>query len=123
MLIGTTAATEPVSALMQRLQELGWNDGDNLVIDYREGAGDFERMRVYAADLVRLRPDVILAQSNPVLAAVRSASRSVPTVFVQVADPVGSGFIESLAHPGTDITGFTNFEPRLPANGLKQSRK
>jgi putative ABC transport system substrate-binding protein len=114
MLLGTTArGPEPISAFVQRLRELGWVDGDNIQIEYRAVAGDIDRFRAAAIELVDQALDVILVQSNPGLAALRQVTSTVPTVFVQVADPVGSGFVESLAHPGGNITGFANFEASM----------
>jgi ABC-type uncharacterized transport system substrate-binding protein len=98
-------------AFRQRLAELGWNDGHNVRLDYRFAGTDIERLRVHAAELVALAPDVMFAHSNPGLAALRQENRTIPTVFVQVADPVGSGLVQSLARPGGNATGFTNFEP------------
>jgi putative tryptophan/tyrosine transport system substrate-binding protein len=114
VLLGTTASgPEPVPAFVQGLRELGWTDGRNVRFEYRAVAGDIDRFRTHAAELVSQAPDVILVQSNPGLAALQQATRSIPIVFVQVADPVGSGFIASLARPGGNITGFTNFEPSM----------
>jgi putative tryptophan/tyrosine transport system substrate-binding protein len=101
------------AAFLQRLQELGWTDGRNIRIDYRHSDGETDRMRAHAKELLALAPDLILAQTNGVLAALRQATSSVPIVFVQVSDPVGSGFVESLARPGGNLTGFTNFEPDM----------
>src|SRR5262249_260982 len=80
----------------EALQELGWTDGRNLRLDYRWGAGDAELFRKYAEELVALAPDVILATGNPVVEALQRVTRTVPIVFVTVADPVGAGFVESL---------------------------
>src|SRR5262249_28809986 len=106
-------------ALHQGLQMLGWTVGRNIQIDYSFGSGDVERMRVYAKEAVASGPDLILAQTNPVLEAVRNATRSLPIVFLQVSDPVGGGFVESLAHPGGNITGFTNFESEIGGKWLQ----
>lgn len=120
ILSGTAASDpEPISLFVRRLQELGWTDGKNLRIDYRWAAGDVNRLLPYAAELVGMAPDIIFVQSNPGLAAVRQATRIVPTVFVQVADPVGSGFVESLARPGGNITGFANFEASMGGKWLE----
>ena len=109
------AADDPESlarltAFLQRLQELGWTDGGNIRIDYRWAAGDAERSRRYSAELVALAPDVILAAGSVGLEALQQATRTVPIVFVHVADPVGGGFVNSLARPGGNATGFSQFE-------------
>ena len=107
-----------IAALRRRLQELGWTEGRNVRIEYRFAGGNIERMRVYAAELVDLAPDVILVHSNPFLAALRQTNRVIPTVFAQVADPVGSGFVESMARPGGNITGFSNYESEIGGKWL-----
>jgi putative ABC transport system substrate-binding protein len=101
------------------MQELGWTVGHNLRIDYRGGAGDADRIRGYAAELVALAPDVILAATSPAVAAFQQATRTVPIVFVSVADPVGAGFVESLARPGGNTTGFTVFEFGITSEWLE----
>ena len=93
-----------------RLRELGWTDGGNVRIDYRWAAGVVDRFRTAAAELVVLKPDVILADATPSVAALQRETRTIPIVFVGVNDPIGSGFVQSLARPGGDITGFTNYE-------------
>jgi ABC-type uncharacterized transport system substrate-binding protein len=93
-------------ALAQGLQESGWTVGRNLRIDTRWGAGDAERYRRYSAELVALAPDVILVNGPSALAQLQQTTRSVPTVFVNVTDPVGAGFVESLSRPGGNATGF-----------------
>ena len=108
-----------IAAFLQRLQELGWSDGRNVKIETRWGASDAERYRSYAAELVRLAPDVILATASPTVAALQQATRSVPIVFVQVIDPVGAGFVASLARPGGNVTGFTAFEYGMSAKWLE----
>ena len=110
-----TAADDPegqsrVAAFLQGLQELGWTDGRNVRIDTRWVAGDAARGRSYAAELVALAPDVILASASPAVLALQETTRTVPIVFAQVIDPVGAGFVESLARPGGNTTGFTQFE-------------
>src|SRR5262244_2468066 len=87
-------------AFAQALAQLGWTDGRNIRIDLRWGAGDPERIRRYAAELVALAPDVILASGSGTTGPLLQATRAVPVVFVQVADPVGAGFVDSLARPG-----------------------
>jgi putative tryptophan/tyrosine transport system substrate-binding protein len=99
-----------IAAFTQGLQELRWTIGRNVRIDYRWAAGDAERGRKYAAELVALAPDVILAAGGAVVAPLLQASRTVPIVFVQTPDPVGAGFVASLARPGGNATGFTIFE-------------
>ena len=97
-------------AFMQGLQQLGWTDGRNLRIDIRWGAGDAERIRRNAAELVALAPDVILAVASATTGPLLRATRAVPIVFVQVAEPVGAGFVDSLAQPGGNATGFMLYE-------------
>jgi putative ABC transport system substrate-binding protein len=108
-----------IGAFLQSLQELGWTDGRNVRIDYRWGAGDPERNTKYAAELIALAPDVILATGLPPVEPLMRASRTVPIVFVQVPDPVGAGVVESLARPGGNATGFTNLEYGQSAKWLE----
>jgi putative tryptophan/tyrosine transport system substrate-binding protein len=112
-------STLRVSAFAQAMQELGWTVGRNLRIEYRWGQSDLERLRKYAAELVALTPDVIVSNATPSTTALQQATRSVPVVFVNQTDPVGAGFIESLARPGGNMTGFTNFEFGLGAKWLE----
>src|SRR5262245_1469089 len=97
----------------QALNALNWTDGNNLRIDYRWAGGDFERIRKLVAEIIALEPDVILTSGNVVLVLMMQATRTIPIVFVQVIDPVGSGFVKSLARPGGNVTGFTPFEYSL----------
>ena len=99
-----------LAAFLLGLQEAGWTVGRNVRIDLRWGAGDADRFRKQAAELVALAPDVILASSLPVVGPLLQATRAVPIVFVQVADPVGAGFVDSLARPGGNATGFIALE-------------
>jgi putative tryptophan/tyrosine transport system substrate-binding protein len=99
-----------LAAFRKGLQELGWIDGRNVRIDYRWGPGDADRMRTYAAELVALAPDVILATGSPTVEPLLQATRTVPIVFVALVDPVGAGYVATLARPGGNITGFINFE-------------
>jgi putative tryptophan/tyrosine transport system substrate-binding protein len=108
-----------IAAFQQSLQQLGWTDGGNVRIEIRWGAGDVERIRRHATELVALTPDVILATGAPVTAALQQATGSTPIVFVQVIDPVGAGFVESLARPGGNTTGFTVFEYGMSAKWLE----
>jgi putative tryptophan/tyrosine transport system substrate-binding protein len=102
-------ARERMEAFLQSLQQFGWSDGRNVKIDYRWRANDAERVR-YAAELVALAPDVILTADSQCVAALHQTTRTVPIVFANVIDPVGAGYVESLARPGGNITGFTVFE-------------
>jgi putative ABC transport system substrate-binding protein len=99
-----------VAAFVQGLQQLGWTDGRNVRIDVRSGAGDAERLGRYAAELVALAPDVILAAGGTTVGPLLQATRTVPIVFTLTPDPVGAGFVDSLSRPGRNATGFTNFE-------------
>jgi putative ABC transport system substrate-binding protein len=99
-----------VTAFVQGLQQLGWTDGRNVRIDIRWGTDDAERIRTFAAELVALAPDVILAAGAVTLGPLQQASRTVPIVFAGVTDPVGAGFVASLARPAGNATGFMNFE-------------
>jgi hypothetical protein len=106
-------------ALLQGLRQLGWTEGHNFQVTTRWAAGDDERLRKYAAELVELTPDVIVATGSPAVAPLLQATRTVPIVFVNVADPVGAGFVDSLAHPGRNATGFTMFEYSTSAKLLE----
>ena len=107
-----------VDAMRQRLKELGWSDGRNVRIDLRAGGG-VERWQTDASELVATAPDVIVVVGNPGVAALRRETRTVPIVFVQVGDPVGSGFVASLARPGSNVTGFMHFEPAMGGKWLE----
>ena len=108
-----------LEVFVQGLQELGWTDGRNIRIDYRWSAGDAERTRKYAAELVSLAPDVILAGNTSTVGPLQQATHTIPIVFAGVVDPVGAGFIESLARPGGHTTGFTQFEYGLSGKWLE----
>jgi putative ABC transport system substrate-binding protein len=118
------AADDPESqarlaAFAQSLQQSGWTIGQNLRIDYRWGAGNADNMRKYAAELVALAPDVILAHSSAAVGPLLQESRTVPVVFTLVADPVGAGFVASLVRPGGNVTGVTNFEYAMSGKWLE----
>jgi putative ABC transport system substrate-binding protein len=107
------------AAFEQALKALGWTNGSNLRVDYRWAGNDAERVRKLAAELVALAPDVILTSGNIALAPMMQATRIIPIVFTQAVDPVGSGFVKSLARPGGNITGFTQFEYSLAAKWVE----
>jgi putative ABC transport system substrate-binding protein len=98
------------AALRDGLEKLGWIDGRNIRIDYRWGIGDPARARVAVKELLALSPDLIMPATTQMLVAAKEAAGSVPIVFVNISDPIGTGFVASLARPGGNVTGFTNFE-------------
>ena len=106
-----------LAAFMQTLQKLGWRDGQNVRIDYRYALGKVDNARRYAAELIELAPDVVLAEGNP--RPLLEATRTVPIVFVLTTDPVGAGLVESLARPGGNATGFTQGEYALSGKWLE----
>jgi putative ABC transport system substrate-binding protein len=106
-------AQSMAAALHQGLRELGWAAGRNLQIDHRWGAGSRERLADFAKELVALKPDVIVAHTTPAVLALRKETDAIPIVFVQVSDPIGTGFISNMARPGGNVTGFTNFEATM----------
>jgi len=107
-----------VKAFLQGFKELGWIVGRNVSIEFRFGAGDADRMKAYAKELVGLTPAVILAESSPATAALRQATRTTPIVFVNVFAPVGQRFVSNLARPGGNITGFSSIEPEMGGKWL-----
>src|SRR6266446_9826596 len=109
LVAGDPEAQSRLVAFENGLRELGWIKGRNLLIEYR-WAGDGNVLRDHAAELLAMAPDLILANSTPVTAALREQSGTVPIVFTQVTDPVGQGLVPNLAHPGGNLTGFTSFE-------------
>ena len=102
-----------VAAFTGALRELGWSNGRNIGIEYRWGAGDAEQIRKFARELVDMRLDLIVGHTTPVVAALKAQTQTIPIVFTQVSDPVGSGFIDGFAKPGGNITGFTNLESSM----------
>jgi putative tryptophan/tyrosine transport system substrate-binding protein len=108
-----------IAAFHQGLQELGWSIGRNVRIDTRWGEDDAERERKYATELVALAPDIILASGTLSVAALQQVSRALPIVFAAVTDPVGAGFVNSLARPGGNATGFMIYEYSLSAKWLE----
>src|SRR5262252_8162991 len=118
------AAADPegqaqVAAFRQALQQLGWNEGRNVGIDTRWGENDVERDRRYAAELLALAPDVILATGTLSVAALRRVTRTLPIVFADISDPVGAGLVDTLARPGGNVTGFMIFEYSLSGKWLE----
>ena len=107
-----------IAVFLDTFRKLGWTDGRNVRIDLRRGAGDADRSKAFAAELVRSAPDVIVAVNNPTLAELQQLTRTIPIVFAQVSDPVGSGFVAGIARPGGNITGFQNFEATMGGKWL-----
>ena len=112
-------AEASLAAFRHGLQKFGWVEGRNLRIDYRWAVGDRDRMRTYAAELVGLAPAVIIAEGTPVVAALQHETGTVPIVFTAANDPVGFGFVASLARPGGNITGFVGAEPTMGGKWLE----
>ncbi len=124
VLSGGSAADDPdgqaqIAAFLQGLQQLGWSDGRNVRIDTRWAAGDANLIRNYAAELIALAPDVILAAGSATLGPLLQVTRTVPIVFTTILDPVGAGFVDSLARPGGNATGFIAFEYGLSGKWLE----
>ncbi|HEY7246928.1 MAG TPA: ABC transporter substrate-binding protein [Xanthobacteraceae bacterium] len=113
------AMRERLAAFLPALQRLGWIEGRNIQIEYRWAKGDPEALRRYAAELAALAPDVIVATGGATMTYMLQATRTVPIVFVIVPDPVGSGFVDSLSHPGGNATGFMQFEYSLSGKWLE----
>src|SRR5882724_11099895 len=107
------------TAFQQALQRLGWTNGGNVRIDYRWGGGNADDMQKYAAELVALAPDVIMAAGGTSIGPLFHATKTVPIVFANVPDPVGSGFVETLSRPGRNTTGFMQFEYNLSGKWLE----
>ena len=127
-MLSPATETDPIdgrhlAAFRQALQKLGWIDGRTVLIDTRWTAGDPDRARKYAAELVALKPDVILAAGGSVVGLLLQGTRSVPVVFTITPDPVGAGFVESLARPGGNATGFTLFEYGIGGKWLELLRE
>ena len=112
-------AQAQVTAFREGLQQLGWTAGRNVQFEYRWTAGEVGRIRTFAKELVELQPDVILARTTPVTAALLQETRTIPIAFVVVSDPIGEGFVASLARPGGNVTGFTNVEASLGGKWLE----
>jgi putative ABC transport system substrate-binding protein len=110
-----------VAAFRKGLQDLGWIEGRNVKFDTRWTGGDPARMRRLAAEIVSLAPEVIMNGGLPTLVAMQQETRTIPIVFAQVLDPVGAGFVESLARPGGNVTGFVSFEYTMAGIGWRRS--
>ena len=108
-----------ISAFTRGLAEFGWTDGRNVGMDVRFAAGDLDRMQIFAKELVGFKPDVILTQTTPATRAVQRETQTIPIVFVNVADPVGSSFVASLPHPGGNLTGFAQWEPTISSKWVE----
>ena len=108
-----------IAAFVQGLQQLGWTVGKNVRVDYRLAGIDADTLRKHATELVALAPDVILAQSSPSIAVLLQTTRTVPIVFTLITDPVGAGYVDSLAHPGGNATGFTVFDYSIGGKWLE----
>jgi putative ABC transport system substrate-binding protein len=108
-----------LSGFTHQLAELGWIEGRNLRMDFRWAAGNVDRMRLFAKELVSLKPDVILATSTPVAAALQEETRTIPIVFANLNDPVASGFVASLSRPGGNLTGLMNVEATMGGKRLQ----
>jgi len=108
-----------LAAFHKGMLELGWIEGRNIQFETRFSGGDGSRARAYSAELVAMKPDAIVANTAPVISALQQQTRTIPIVFVQVLDPVSSGFVESLARPGGNITGFSSYDFGLGAKWLE----
>ena len=123
-LTGNLAASpHVVEAFRQGLRDLGYIEGRNVAIDYRDAEGKFERLPARAAELVALKVDVIVAGGTPQALAAKQATRTVPIVFGAAGDPVTSGLVTSLARPGGNVTGFTGLGPELVGKGLERLKQ
>jgi putative tryptophan/tyrosine transport system substrate-binding protein len=126
VLMGRTAddpdGQEQAAALRRGLEELGWSLGHNFEIEYRWPAGNASLAQASAKELVELRPDILVANSTPSLIAARAATGTIPIVFVAIADPAAQGFVQSLARPGGNMTGFGTEEPSMGAKGAAAPR-
>jgi putative ABC transport system substrate-binding protein len=110
-------ANPRVEALQGGLKDLGWTEGHNIHLEYRWTAGSLDRTARFAKEIVDGKPDVIVVHSTPAVEALRQLTSITPMVFVLIADPIGSGFVASLAHPGGNLTGFMNVDAPMQASG------
>jgi putative tryptophan/tyrosine transport system substrate-binding protein len=124
ILFGGFSSTDPesqarVKAFTRQLGDLGWIEGQNVKFDVRFGGGDENQRQAYAKELVDMAPDVLVANSSPAVLALAHQTKTIPTVFANVFDPVGDGVVASLARPGGNVTGFSNFEPTMTGKWLE----
>ena len=112
-----------LAAFRKGMHDLGWIEGRDMQMDVRFASGDADRARAYGAELIRWAPDVILANSSLVVAALKQQTKTIPIVFAQVVDPVNSGFVDSLARPGGNITGFVSLDFGMGAKWLESSNR
>ncbi|MBP0463483.1 ABC transporter substrate-binding protein [Roseomonas sp. PWR1] len=120
---GDPDANGRAAALREGLRALGWIEGRNIEIVHRWGAGDLARAEAHAQEMVALAPDIIVSNGTPQLAALQRHNRAIPVVFVVVVDPVGAGFVRSMARPGGHVTGFATYEPELGGKWLDLLRE
>ena len=116
-------AQSQIKALREALAKLGWMEGNNFRIELRWGAADPERIRTFAKELVGLRPDAIVGQTTPVISALVRETQTIPIVFVNISDPISSGFVTSLARPDKNITGFALFEPSMGGKWVERLKQ
>jgi putative tryptophan/tyrosine transport system substrate-binding protein len=124
--IGVLSNDDPISELspfVEHLRQLGWTDGRNVRTDFRWAGGDAAKFKILARELILLKPDVVLAQGNSAVTALQQANKDVPIVFIQVSDPVGRGFVTTLARPGGNITGFSSFESSMGGKWLEKLKE
>src|SRR5258707_3403034 len=127
MLMGYAEADPDTQARMAAfksgLDQLGWKDDHNIQITFRFGVGEMDRIRESAKELVDLNPDVIVCETTPTLRIMRQQTATLPIVFISVSDPVSTGFVADLAHPGGNMTGFTNFEASMGGKWIELLKK
>src|SRR5215470_10643366 len=112
-----------IAAFQRELQNLGWTEGRNVLIEYRWASGDTDRLRAFAAELVSMRPDVLVGHGSVSAEPLGRETRTIPIIFAMVSDPVASGLAASLSEPGGNATGFTNFEPSMGAKWIEFLRE
>jgi putative ABC transport system substrate-binding protein len=118
-----TEAQSHIAEFKRELQKLGWSEGRNVIVESRFGGGDSERVRTHAAELLRMTPDVMLAETTQAMLELQQTTRTVPIVFVNVADPVEAGFVSNLARPEGNITGFANIDIATTGKWLELLRE